>query len=92
MSNMPQRRQKFGYQSVEIVMFRVICNSTKKLNENFAVKNVSTSLNLGAGIIKLLVSILNTEPLDIGEQRPTTTHTATTQQTKQSMHYHFHCS
>jgi hypothetical protein len=52
MSNMPQQMQKLGYQSVEVVIFRVICNSTKKLNDNFAVENVSTSLNLGSGLNK----------------------------------------
>jgi hypothetical protein len=49
---MPQQMQKLGYQSVEVVIFRVICNSTKKLNDNFAVENISTSLKLGSGLNK----------------------------------------
>jgi len=54
MSNMPQlMMQKLGYQSVEVLILRAICNSTKKLNENFAVENVSTSLKLCSGLNKL---------------------------------------
>jgi hypothetical protein len=51
---MPQlMMQKLGYQSVEVLILRAICNSTKKLNESFAVENVSTSLKLCSGLNKL---------------------------------------
>ena len=54
-SFMPQWMQKLAYQSVEVVIFRVICNSTKKLNENFCSGKRINKFENWFGLKKLLV-------------------------------------